>query len=94
MRRLQLQEIKADAVLMAKNIDGVYSADPKKDPTAVRYDEINYKDVLTKELKALDLTAAAFCMDNDICAYAFELKDPMNIYRVAMGEKIGTELHR
>ena len=91
---LRAAEIKADAILMAKNIDGVYSADPKKDPNAVRFDEISYKDVLAKELKALDLTAAAFCMDNDIRAYAFELKDPMNIYRVAMGEKIGTELHR
>ena len=91
---LKAAEIGADAVLMAKNIDGVYSADPKVDPTAVRYDEITYNDVLAKELKALDLTATAFCMDNDIRAYAFELKDPMNIYRVAMGEKIGTELHR
>ena len=91
---LRAAEIGADAVLMAKNIDGVYSADPKLDPNAVRYDEITYNDVLAKELKALDLTATAFCMDNDIRAYAFELKDPMNIYRVAMGEKIGTELHR
>ena len=91
---LRAAEIGADAVLMAKNIDGIYSADPKLDPTAVRYDEITYNDVLAKELKALDLTATAFCMDNDIRAYAFELKDPMNIYRVAMGEKIGTELHR
>jgi uridylate kinase len=91
---LRAAEIEADAVLMAKNIDGVYSADPKKDPTAVRYDEITYKDVLEKELKALDLTATTFCMDNDIKCYAFELKDPMNIYRVIMGEKIGTELHR
>ena len=79
---------------MAKNIDGVYNADPRKDPTAKRYDEISYAEVISKELKALDLTAAAFCLDNDIKAYAFELKDPMNIYRVAMGEKIGTELHR
>ena len=91
---LRAAEIGADAVLMAKNIDGIYSADPKIDPNAVRYDEITYNDVLAKELKALDLTATAFCMDNDIRAYAFELKDPMNIYRVAMGEKIGTELHR
>ena len=91
---LRAAEIGADAVLMAKNIDGVYSADPKKDPTAVRYDEITYKDVLEKELKALDLTATTFCMDNDIKCYAFELKDPMNIYRVTMGERIGTELHR
>jgi uridylate kinase len=91
---LRAAEIEADAVLMAKNIDGVYSADPKKDPTAKRYDEITYAEVLEKGLKALDLTATTFCMDNGIKAYAFELKDPMNIYRVIMGEKIGTELHR
>ena len=90
---LRAAEIEADAVLMAKNIDGVYSADPKKDPTAKRYDEITYSEVLEKGLKALDLTATTFCMDNGIKAYAFELKDPMNIYRVIMGEKIGTELH-
>ena len=91
---LRAAEIEADAVLMAKNIDGVYSADPKVDPTAVRYDEITYQEVIKKELKALDLTATTFCMDNNIKCYAFELKDPMNIYRVIMGEKIGTELHR
>ena len=91
---LRAAEIEADAVLMAKNIDGVYSADPKLDPCAVRYDEITYQEVINKELKALDLTATTFCMDNDIKCYAFELKDPMNIYRVIMGEKIGTELHR
>ena len=91
---LRAAEIEADAILMAKNIDGVYSADPRKDPTAVKYDEITYAEMIAKELGALDLTAAAFCMANDITSYAFELKDPMNIYRVAMGEKIGTELHR
>lgn len=91
---LRAAEIGADALLMAKNIDGIYSADPKKDPTAVRYDEITYKEVLDKELKALDLTATSLCMDNDIKCYAFELKDPMNIYKVIMGEKIGTELHK
>ena len=90
---LRAAEIGADAVLMAKNIDGVYSADPKKDASAVKYEEITYSEVLAKELKALDLTATTFCMDNDIKAYAFELRDPMNIYRVVMGEKIGTELH-
>lgn len=91
---LRAAEIEADAVLMAKNIDGVYSADPRKDATAVKYDEITYTEMISKELGALDLTAAAFCMANNITSYAFELKDPMNIYRVAMGEKIGTELHK
>ena len=90
---LRAAEISADAVLMAKNIDGIYSADPHKDPTAVRYTDITYKEVLAKELKALDLSATTFCMDNGICCYAFELRDPENIYRVIMGEHIGTELH-
>ena len=90
---LRAAEIGADAVLMAKNVDGIYSADPQKDPTAVRYDDISYKEVLQKELKALDLTATTFCMDNGICCYAFGLKDPDNIYRVVMGEHVGTELH-
>ncbi len=91
---LRAAEIDADAVLMAKNIDGIYTADPLKDPTAVRYEEITYKEVLEKELKALDLSATTFCMDNGICCYAFELRDPENIFRVVMGEHIGTELHR
>lgn len=91
---LRAAEIEADAVLMAKNIDGVYSADPKLDPNAVRYDSITYKEVLDKELKALDLSATTFCMENNICAYAFGLKDPENIYRAVMGEKIGTEIHK
>jgi uridylate kinase len=91
---LRAAEIESDALLMAKNIDGVYSADPKLDPNAVRYDEITYKEVISKELKALDLSAATFCMENDITVYAFGLKDPMNIYRAIMGEKIGTELHK
>ena len=91
---LRAAEIEADALLMAKNIDGIYSADPKIDPTAVRYDEITYKDIISKELKALDLSAATFCMENNITVYAFGLKDPMNIYRAVMGEKVGTELHK
>ena len=91
---LRAAEIDADAVLMAKNVDGIYSADPQKDPNAIRYTDITYKEVLDKELKALDLSATTFCMDNGICCYAFELRDPENIYRVVMGEHIGTELHR
>ena len=94
---LRAAEIKADAVLMAKNIDGVYSADPNAvgaTEKAVKYDEITYKEVIAKELKALDLTATAFCMDNNIKCYAFGLKDPENIYKVVMGEAIGTEIHK
>lgn len=91
---LRAAEIEADIILMAKNIDGVYNADPAKDPTAKRYDEITYKEILEKELKALDMTATTFCMENDIKLYAFALSDPKNIKRVIMGEKIGTVIHR
>lgn len=90
---LRAAEINADALLMAKNVDGIYTADPKKDADAVRYDEITYKEVLAKQLQALDLSATTFCMDNGICCYAFALSDPENIYRVVMGDHIGTELH-
>ena len=91
---LRAAEINADAVLMAKNIDGIYTADPKIDQTATRYEEITYQEVLAKQLKALDLSATTFCMDNGIRCYAFALSDPNNIYRVVMGEHVGTELHR
>ena len=90
---LRAAEIEADVVLMAKNIDGIYSADPQKDNTAVRFSEITYKDMLDRDLRAYDLTATIFCKDNNIKTYAFALKDPMNIYRVIMGENVGTETH-
>ena len=90
---LRAAEINADIILMAKNVDGVYSADPAKDPSAVRYDEITYKEILEKELKALDMTATTFCMENNISLYAFALKDPKNILRVIMGENVGTVIH-
>lgn len=91
---LRAAEIEADAILMAKNIDGVYDSDPKLNPKAVRYDEITYKEILDKELKALDLSATTFCMENDIRVYAFGLKEPENIYKAVLGEKIGTEIHK
>ena len=91
---LRAAEIEADAILMAKNIDAIYSADPNVDSSAIKYDEITYKEVLDKQLKALDLSATTFCMENNIRVCAFGLKDPENIYRVAIGEKVGTEIHR
>ena len=82
--------IGADAVLLAKNVDGVYSADPKKDPSAVKYDTITYDDVLAQHLQVMDSTATSLSMDNKIPVVLFALKDPENILRVVMGEKIGT----
>lgn len=87
---LRAAEIDADAILLAKNIDGVYSADPKKDPTAVKYDSISYDDVLAQHLQVMDTTATSLSMDNKIPVILFALKDPENIFRVVMGEKIGT----
>ena len=90
---LRAAEIEADVILMAKNIDAVYSADPKKDPTATRFEELTYNEMIERDLRALDMTATIFCRDNGIRCYAFGLSDPENIYRVVMGERIGTEIH-
>jgi len=83
-------EIEADAVLMAKNIDGIYSADPKKDPSAVKFDSLTYNEVLEKGLKATDVTAMALAMDNDMPMVCFGLAEENSILRVVRGEKIGT----
>lgn len=83
-------EIEADAVLLAKNVDGVYSADPNLDPMAVKFDELTYDEVLTRHLKATDTTAMTLAMDNHMKLVCFALKDPENILRVVHGEKIGT----
>ena len=87
---LRAAETDADAILLAKNIDGVYSADPRKDPKAVKYDSITYDDILAQHLEVMDSTATSLSMDNKIPVILFALKDPENIYRVVMGEKIGT----
>ena len=87
---LRAAEINADVILLAKNIDGVYSADPAKDPQAVRYDRITYNEMLSKRLMVMDSTATSLSMDNNIPILLFALKDPENIYRAVMGENIGT----
>lgn len=87
---LRAAEINADAILLAKNIDGVYSADPLKDPTAVKFDEITYDEVLARHLMVMDSTATSLSMDNHIPIVLFALKEPENILRVIMGEQIGT----
>ena len=87
---LRAAEINADVILLAKNIDGVYSADPAKDPTAVKYDAITYDEVLARHLAVMDTTATSLSMDNHIPVQVFALKDPQNILRVVMGEPIGT----
>ncbi len=90
---LRAAEIGADCVLMAKNIDAIYSADPRVHPEAVRYTDLTYRRIIDEDLRALDLSSAIFCMENNINGYAFGLADPENIYRVIMGEAVGTEIH-
>ncbi len=87
-------EIGADVVLMAKNIDGVYNADPRKVADAKRYDDITYAEILEKDLKAFDLTAVSFCNENDINCFAFALSDPENLYRAVEGTVAGTKMHK
>lgn len=87
---LRAAEIDADVILLAKTIDGVYSADPKIDPTAVKYDQISYTDILTEDLKVMDSTATALCRDNQIPLMVFGIDQPENMVKIVKGEKIGT----
>jgi len=83
-------EIEADAILMAKNVDAIYSADPAKDPDAVKYTYLTYSEALAKNLKATDITAMALAMDNDMTMVCFGLDEQNSIVRVVQGEEIGT----
>ena len=87
---LRAAETEADVILLGKNIDGVYSADPKIEPDATRFEEISYLEVLNKDLKVMDSTATALCKDNNIPLQVFGIADPENIVRAVKGEKIGT----
>ncbi|MGM9663797.1 MAG: UMP kinase [Eubacteriales bacterium] len=87
---LRAAEINADIVLLAKNVDGVYTADPKLDPTAKKLSNIDYIDILKEGLRALDFTATSFSMENHIPILLFGLDNPENIYKAVCGEKIGT----
>lgn len=88
---LRAAEIEAEVILMAKNkVDGVYSADPFKDATAVKYETLTYMDVLNKNLGVMDSTASSLCMDNNIPLLVFSITEQGNIKRAVLGEKIGT----
>ncbi|MBD8497094.1 MULTISPECIES: UMP kinase [Paenibacillus] len=88
---LRAAEIEADVILMAKNkVDGVYSADPFKDATAEKFDQLTYLEVLNRNLGVMDSTATSLCMDNDLQLVVFNITENGNIKRVVLGEKIGT----
>jgi len=87
---LRAAEINADVIMMAKNIDGIYTDDPRKNPDAVKLDSISFDEILSEHLAVIDSTAASFCMDNRIPLLIFGLDDPSNIEKAVMGENIGT----
>lgn len=92
---LRASEIKADVILMAKNgVDGVYSADPKKDPSATRYEHLTYMDLLSKGLAVMDSTATSMCMDNNMELMVFNMNERGNIVKAMKGEKIGTIINK
>lgn len=87
---LRAAEIDAEAILLAKNVDGVYDSDPRENSEAKKYEKISYEEMLAKKLRALDLTAASLCMDNNIPIHVFEIAKPENILKVLNGENVGT----
>ena len=87
---LRAAEIHADVLLLAKNVDGIYSADPKTDPSAVKYERLGYMEVIQKGLKAMDTTAISMCMENEIPILAFAVNEKDSIIKAVRGEKIGT----
>ena len=86
-------EIEADVMLKGTRVDGVYTADPEKDPSATKYHDITYQEVIAKGLKVMDITATAMCMQNDLPIYVFNMDIPGNLKRVMEGEEIGTLVH-
>jgi uridylate kinase len=91
---LRAVEVGAEAILKATKVDGIYSADPKKDPNAQRFDRLEYMDVLSRGLEVMDSTAMALCMDNALPVIVFDMAVPDNIRRVIWGEAIGTYVGR
>ena len=87
---LRAAELDADIYFKATNVDGVYSADPRKDPNAVKYDEIGFEEILEKRLNVMDNTAAALALNSHMPMLVFNLNDPQNIKRAVLGEKVGT----
>ena len=86
-------EIGADVMLKGTRVDGVYTADPEKDPTATKFDRISYDEVLERGLKVMDITATAMCKENGLPIVVFDMDTPGNLVKVISGENIGTEVY-
>ena len=90
---LRAVEIEADAILKGTRVDGIYTSDPEKDPTATKYGELTFQEALSKRLKVMDLTAFALCEENNLPIYVFDMNKPGNLLKVVSGEAVGTEVH-
>jgi uridylate kinase len=86
-------EIEADGFFKGTRVDGIYTADPEKDPAATKFQDITYQDVIAKGLKVMDITATAMCMQNDLPIYVFNMDIVGNLKKVISGEDIGTLVH-
>lgn len=86
-------EIEADVMLKGTRVDGIYTADPEKDPSAIKFQDITYQEVIAKGLKVMDITATAMCMQNNLPIYVFNMDIPGNLKKVIDGEDIGTLVH-
>jgi len=87
---LRAIEIKADVILKGTRVDGIYTADPEKDPTATKYETISFADCIQKNLKVMDMTAFTLCMENKLPIIVFDMNIPGNLLKVVNGEKVGT----
>jgi uridylate kinase len=89
---LRASEIGADVILKGTKVDGIYTADPKKDPTATKYDTISFNEVISKNLNVMDMTAFTICQENNMPIIVFDINDPSNLIKLVQGEPIGTKV--
>ncbi|MFT4022742.1 MAG: hypothetical protein QM664_03030 [Flavihumibacter sp.] len=87
---LRAIEIKADVILKGTRVDGIYTADPEKDPAAVKFDTISFRDCINRNLKVMDMTAFTLCMENNLPIIVFDMNKPGNLMRVVSGDPVGT----
>ncbi len=87
---LRAIEISADVILKGTRVNGIYTADPEKDPTAIKFDEISFKECIDMNLKIMDMTAFTLCMENNLPIIVFDMNEPGNLKKLVLGEKVGT----
>ena len=87
---LRAIEIQADVILKGTRVDGIYTADPEKDPTATKYQHVSFQECISKNLRVMDMTAFTLCMENNLPIIVFDMNTVGNLKKVVMGEKVGT----